>query len=153
MENAKTANDSKQQLARSLDKLNAEADWDIFLWLLRNTRKMAWVSPWDDIMMFKTTLIQEWNCLSESETEDMINDRMALQKFLKVASWEKAPDEQKIRLFKAQIGEESMRELFDLFDGQLESLGIPKGSLIDAAFTEPPKLRNGRKSNTNIKIG
>ena len=126
MENKKTANGSEQQLARSLEQLNAEVDWDIFLWLLRNTRKMAWIPPWDDIMIFKATLIQEWNCLSEKETEEIINDRLVLHKFLKMASWEKAPDENNIRLFKAQIGKEGMRELFDLFDEQLENFGLIK---------------------------
>jgi len=153
MENTKTANDSEQKLARSLEQLNAEADWDIFLWLLRNTRKMAWIPPWDDIMMFKTTLIQEWNCLSEAETENMINDRVVLQKFLKMSSWEKAPNENNIRLFKAQIGEEGMRALFDLFDDHLENLGIPKVNVIDTVFGEPPRQRSSRKANANIKIG
>jgi len=126
MENTKTANGSEQQLARLLDKLNAEVNWDIFLWMLRNTRKMAWIPPWDDIMMFKTTLIQEWNRLSDTETEEMINERSAMQKFLKMASWEKAPDENNIRLFKEQIGTEGMKELFDLFGDHLENLGLIK---------------------------
>jgi hypothetical protein len=121
--------------------------------MLRNTRKMAWIPPWDDIMMFKATLIQEWNCLSDTETEEMINGRSALQKFLKMESWEKAPEEKKIRLFKEQIGKEGMRELFGLFDDHLEELGLIRRERSYMAVKKTPVGIQSSRCDTEMKLG
>jgi IS5 family transposase len=109
----------------------------------------------DEIMMFKITLIQDWNNISDDNAEYMINDRLSFQRFLGMELGEKSPDAKTIWLFKERLGKEGTRELFDLFNAKLEGLGIVKreGSLIDATFVEAPRQRNSREENKAIKEG
>jgi IS5 family transposase len=48
-----------------------------------------------------------------------------------------------------------MRELFEIFNSQLQRLGLLKreGSLVDATFVDVPKQRNSREENAKIKSG
>ncbi len=106
-------------------------------------------------MMFKITLIQDLNNISDDNAEFMINDRLSFQRFLGMEFGEKSPDAKTIWLFKEQLGKEGMRELFDMFNDKLAGLGIVKreGSLIDATFVEVPRQRNSRDENKTIKEG
>jgi len=109
----------------------------------------------DEILMFKITMIQDWYNLSDPATEFLVNDRLSFQRFLGMELGEKSPDANTIRLFKEQLGKDGMRELFDLFNEKLNTLGIVKreGSLIDATFVEVPRQRNSREENAKIKKG
>ena len=159
-------NGAEIQLARlskmgdSLEKINALIDWEIFRSPIRKKIRKEDYSkggrpPLDEIMMFKTTLLQDWNNLSDGNTEYMINDRLTFQRFLGMELGEKAPDEKTIWLFKEQLGKEGMRELFDIFNTKLKELGLVKreGSIIDASFVDVPKQRNTREENAKIKKG
>jgi len=154
------------QLARlskmgdSLEKINSAIDWEIFRGPIRKKIRKADYSqggrpPLDEIMMFKTTLLQDWNNLSDENTEYMINDRLTFQRFLGMELGEKAPDEKTIWLFKEQLGKEGLRELFEIFNAKLTTLGVIKreGSLVDATFVDVPKQRNSREENAKIKSG
>jgi len=157
---------AEMQLARlskmgdSLEKINEAIDWEMFRLPIRNQIRKADYSkggrpPWDEILMFKTTLLQDWNNLSDENTEYMINDRLTFQRFLGMELGEKAPDEKTIWLFKEQLGKDGMRELFNLFNEKLVNLGLVKreGSLIDATFVDAPRQRNSREENAKIKRG
>jgi IS5 family transposase len=135
-------------------------DWEIFRARIKKRIRKADYSkggrpPWDEILMFKVTLLQDWNNLSDENTEYMINDRLTFQRFLGMELGEKAPDEKTIWLFKEQLGKEGMRELFAIFNEKQVSLGVVKreGSLIDATFVDVPKQRNSREENGKIKSG
>jgi len=154
------------QLARltkmgdSLEKINEMIEWEIFRVPIRNRIRKADYSQggrpsWDEILMFKTILLQDWNNLSDENTEYMINDRLTFQRFLGMELGEKAPDEKTIWLFKEQVGKDGMRELFDVFNEKVQRLGLVKreGSLIDATFVDVPKQRNSREENAKIKSG
>ena len=154
------------QLARlskmgdSLEKINAAIEWEIFRApIVKKVRKADYSQggrpPIDEILMFKTTLLQDWNNLSDENTEYMINDRLTFERFLGMELGEKAPDEKTIWLFKEQLGKEGMRELFEIFNSQLQELGLVKreGSLVDATFVDVPKQRNSREENAKIKSG
>jgi len=154
------------QLARlskmgdSLEKINGAIDWEIFRAPIRKKIRKPDYSqggrpPIDEIVMFKTTLLQDWNNLSDENTEYMINDRLTFQRFLGMELGEKAPDEKTIWLFKEQLGKDGMRELFEIFNRQLQELGLVKreGSLVDATFVDVPKQRNTREENAKIKSG
>ena len=82
--------------------------------------------PWDEITLFKATLLQDWNGLSDEETEYMINDRLSFRRFLGLKPQASAPEVGLIRLFKEQIGQGGMRELFEMFDWQLETMESKK---------------------------
>jgi IS5 family transposase len=109
----------------------------------------------DEVMMFKIALLQDWNNISDDNAEYMINDRLSFQRFLGMELGEKSPDAKTIWLFKEKLGKDGMRELFDLFNGKLASLGVVKrgGSLIDATFVEAPRQRNSCGDNAKTKNG
>ena len=158
--------EAELQLARlskmgdSLEKINASIEWEIFRGpIQRRIRKpnsgKGGRPPWDEILMFKTVLLQDWNNLSDENTEYMINDRLTFQRFLGLTLGEKAPDEKTIWLFKEQIGREGMRELFETFNRRLQGIGMVKreGSLVDASFVDVMRQRNSRAENATIKAG
>ena len=95
-------NGADVQLARlskmgdSLEKINAAIDWEMFRApICRRIRKEDYSKggrpPLDEILMFKTTLLQDWNNLSDENAEFMINDRLTFQHFLGMELGEKAP--------------------------------------------------------------
>jgi len=148
------------KLGDPLEKINAAIDWEIFRApIRRRIRKEDYSKggrpPTDEILMFKITLLQDWNNLSDPAAEYLINDRLSFQRFLGMELGEKSPDEKTIWLFKEQLGKDGMRELFDLFNDKLGELEIVKreGTLIDASFVDVPKQRNTREENRIIKAG
>ena len=116
------------KLGDPLEKINGAIDWEMFRAPIRNRVRKADYSkggrpPLDEIMMFKITLLQDFNNISDDNTEYLINDRLSFQRFLGMELGEKSPDAKTIWLFKEQLGEEGMRELFDLFNERLCDLG------------------------------
>ena len=148
------------KLGDPLEKRNAAVDWEIFRVPIRKRIRKEDYSkggrpPMDEILMFKITLLQDWNNISDDNAEYLINDRLSFQRFLGMELGEKSPDAKTIWLFKEKFGKEGMRELFDLFNEKLQALGVVKreGSLIDATFVEVPRQRNTREENATIKGG
>jgi IS5 family transposase len=148
------------KLGDPLEKINETIDWEIFRETIRSRiRKSDYTKggrpPHDEILMFKITLLQDWNNISDDNAEYMINDRLTFQRFLGMELGEKSPDAKTIWLFKEQLGKEGVRELFDLFNEKLSEMGIVKreGSLIDASFVDAPRQRNSREENAKIKAG
>jgi IS5 family transposase len=148
------------KLGDPLEKINAAVDWEIFREPIRKRIRKEDYSkggrpPMDEIMMFKITLIEDWDNISDDNAEYMINDRLSFQRFLGMELGEKSPDAKTIWLFKEQLGKDGLRELFDLFNAKLEGLGVVKreGSLIDATFVEVPRQRNTPEENKTIKEG
>jgi len=152
--------DRLSKLGDPLEKINEIMDWEIFRYSIKKrVRKPDYSKggrpPIDEILMFKITLLQDWNNISDDNTEYMINDRLSYQRFLGMELGEKSPDAKTIWLFKEQLGKEGLRELFDLFNQNLVVKGVVKreGSLIDATFVDVPKQRNSRDENKQIKNG
>jgi IS5 family transposase len=148
------------KLGDPLEKINEAIDWEMFRAPIHKRVRKADYSkggrpPLDEIMMFKITLLQDFNNIADDNTEFLINDRLSFQRFLGMELGEKSPDAKTIWLFKEQLGEEGMRELFDLFNENLCDLGMVKreGSIVDATFVDVPKQRNSREENKTIKSG
>ena len=119
------------KLGDSLEKVNAAIDWEIFrVPIKRRIRKEDYNKggrpPTDEVLIFKMSLLQDWNNLSDDNTEFMVNDRLSFQRFLGMELGEKAPDSKTLWLFKEQMGEEGMRELFDLLNKKLVDMSIVK---------------------------
>ena len=152
--------DRLSKMGDPLEKINAVINWGIFRHILtKRTRKEDYSKggrpPIDVIIMFKMMLLQDWNNTSDAATEYMINDRLSFQRFLGMELGEKSPDEKTLWLFKEQLGETGIRELFDMFNATLGAIGVVKkeGTLIDASFVEVPRQRNTREQNKTIKEG
>jgi IS5 family transposase len=148
------------KLGDPLERLNSAINWELFRTLIKKRVRQADYSkggrpPKDEIMMFKITLLQDWNNISDASAEYLINDRLSFQRFLGMELGEKAPDEKTIWLFKEQLGKDGMRELFDYFNDILRTCGVIKheGTLLDATFVEAPRQRNTREQNKVIKEG
>ena len=152
--------DRLSKLGDPLEKINEAIDWEMFRApIYRRVRKEDYSKggrpPHDEILMFKITLLQDWNNTADDNTEYLVNCRLDWQRFLGMELGEKSPDAKTIWLFKEQLGKEGLRELFDLFNEKLAALGVVKreGSLVDATFVEVPKQRNTREENATIKNG
>ena len=148
------------KLGDPLEKIDDAIDWEIFRAPIRKRIREEDYSkggrpPTDEILMFKITLLQDWNKISDDSAEYLVNDRLSFQRFLGMELGEKSPDAKTIWLFKEQLGKEGMRELFDIFNEKLQALGVVKreGSLVDATFVDVPKQRNKREENKTIKSG
>ena len=148
------------KLGDPLEKINAAIDWEMFRApICGRIRKEDYSKggrpPTDEILMFKVTLLQDWNNISDDSAEYLINDRLSFQRFLGMETGEKAPDAKTIWLFKEQLGKDGIRELFDFFNEKLHAIGVVKreGSLVDATFVDVPKQRNRREENKKIKSG
>jgi transposase len=152
--------DRLSKLGDPLEKINGTIDWEIFRSSIKRRIRKAEYSkggrpPEDDIMMFKITLLQDWNNISDDSAEYLVNCRLDWQRFLGMELGEKSPDAKTIWLFKERLGKEGLRELFELFNKNLCAMGVVKreGSLIDATFVDAPKQRNSREENKTIKGG
>jgi len=148
------------KLGDPLENIKEAINWEIFRKPIEKRAQKEDYSkggrpPTDAILMFKVTLLQDWNNIADDNTEYMINCRLDWQRFLGMELGEKSPDAKTIWLFKEKLGKEGMRELFELFDEKLHALGVVKreGSLIDATFVEVPRQRNSREDNAKIKNG
>jgi len=139
------------KLGDPLQKLNEAIDWEVFREpihkrIRKGTNSKGGRPPIDELKLFKITLLQHLNNLSDSRVEYLVNDRLSFQRFLNMELGEKSPDASTIWLFKQKMGKEGMRELFDLFNELLTANGVVKreGTLVDATFVEVPKPRNRR---------
>jgi len=148
------------KLGDPLERIKEAIDWNIFRSPIRRRIRKGDYSkggrpPTDEILMFKITLLQDWNNTSDDNTEYLVNCRLDWQRFLEMELGEKSPDAKTIWLFKEQLGKDGMRELFDIFNEKLRVLGLVKheGSLVDATFVDVPKQRNSRDENKKIKTG
>jgi len=152
--------DRLSKLGDPLERINETIDWEIFRYSIRKrVRKAEYCKggrpPIDEILMFKITLLQDWNNVSDDSTEYLVNCRLDWQRFLGLELGEKSPDAKTIWLFKEQLGKEGLGELFDLFNQNLYAMGVVKreGSLVDATFVDVPRQRNSREENKTIKEG
>ena len=148
------------KLGDTLEKINAAIDWEMFrAAIVKRIRKEDYSKggrpPTDEILIFKITLLQDWNQTGDDSTEYLVNCRLDWQRFLGMELGEKSPDAKTLWLFKEQMGKEGMREMFELFNKKLQGLGVVKreGTLIDASFVDVPKQRNTREENKTIKEG
>jgi IS5 family transposase len=112
--------------------------------------------PFDAVMMYKITMLQQWYGLSDMSAEYHINDSLSYMRFLGLEIGDKVPDGNTIWDFKEALKVTGTdRKLFDLFNATLEEKGIitHKGSIIDATFVTVPKRHTTKKDNEHLKVG
>jgi IS5 family transposase len=109
--------------------------------------------PYDAILMYKTTILQQWYGLADIHTQYMINDRLSFRHFLDLEIGDKVPDGNTIGDFKEALKTNQVdKKLFDTFNALLEEKGIitHKGSIIDATFVTVPKRHTTKVLSENI---
>jgi IS5 family transposase len=155
------------QLAR-LDKIgdplvriNQVIDWEIFRAPLERAVRTADHSkggrpPYDVILMYKITMLQQWYGLSDMSAEYQIVCRIDFMRFLGLEEGDRIPDGNTVWDFKEALKRtEADRELFANFNRMLEEKGIitHKGTIIDATFVTVPKRHTTKKDDKLIKAG
>jgi IS5 family transposase len=152
------------EMGDPLEKIAANIDWEIFRPVLKKAfkktnqkeRHAGGRPPYDVVMMYKITLLQQWNNIGDDKTEYLINDRLSFQRFLGISLKDQVPDAKTIWLFKETLTAKGAgAKLNALFTEQLEREGMitPEGSIIDATFVDAPRQRNKREENERIKAG
>lgn len=147
------------KLGDPLEKLSNGIDFEIFRVLL--TEKLSTESkgkggrpPYDYVLMFKISILQQYYGLSDDQAEYQINDRMSFMRFLNLTISDDVPDSKTIWNFTEKLKDlDLVKELFDLFTKELNRLGliVNEGKIIDASFVEAPRQRNKREENKHIK--
>ena len=148
------------KLGDPLIKINAAIDWEMFREpiesAIRKDMSKGGRPPYDAVMMYKITMLQQWYGLSDMMVEYMVNDRVSFCRFLGLEFGDKVPDGNTIWDFKEALKEQEVdRKLFDMFNKMLEEKGIitHKGSIIDATFVTVPKRHTTKKDNEHLKAG
>lgn len=149
------------QLGDSLQRLDAVINWEIFRPRLNKVFEKAAKGPggrppYDYLMQFKVLVLQRIYNLSDDQTEYQINDRMSFMRFLGLGLGDRVPDAKTIWLFRDTLTKANViRELFDLFNEQLEAAGLitHTGTIVDATFVEAPHQHNHRDETEEIKKG
>jgi len=148
-------------LGDPLERLKEGIDFEIFRPLLeerlpKEPKGEGGRPPYDYILMFKIMILQRFYNISDEQAEYQINDRMSFMRFLDLTISDDIPDSRTIWTFRERLTNLGIvKELFDLFSKELESLGliVHEGKIIDASFVEVPRQRNKRDENAQIKSG
>jgi len=148
------------KLGDPLVKINELIDWEMFRepieFAIRKDMSKGGRSPFDAILMYKITNLQQWYGLSNDAAEFHVNDSLSFMRFLGLEVGDKVPDGNTIWDFKEALKEQGVdRKLFDLFNAMLEEKGIitHKGSIVDATFVTVPKRHTTKKDNEHLKAG
>lgn len=112
--------------------------------------------PWDEVIIFKTLILQQLYNLSDDQTEYQVRDRLSFMRFLGLTVGDRVPDAKTIWLYREKLGKsKAARHLFEHFSDYLTQNGYRamSGQIIDATIVSVPKQRNKRAENEQIKEG
>ena len=149
------------QLGDSLERLNKAINWEVFRPTLNKVFKKEAKGaggrpPFDYVLMFKILVLQRIYNLSDDQAEYQINDRMSFMRFLGLHLGDRVPDAKTIWLFRDALTKANiMRELFDVFNKQLEDAHLitRTGTIVDATFVDAPRQRNSKDENKERRAG
>src|SRR3954447_25717993 len=149
--------------------LNAAVPWEDFPWEdFRAQSSAVWRKPeeerknaagrkpWDEIVIFKTLVLQALYNLSDDQLEYQIRDRLSFMRFLGLGLADRGPDATTVWLYREKLAQAGLVEaLFEAFDAHLKRRGYLAmgGQIVDASIVSAPVQRNSRAENTAIKDG
>src|SRR3954454_12307590 len=144
--------------------LNAVVPWEDFraqlsaVWRKpeEERKTAAGRKPWDEVIIFKTLVLQALYNLSDDQIEYQIRDRLSFMRFLGLGLADRGPDATTGWLYREKIAQAGLVEaLFDAFDAHLKSrVYLARGGqIVDASIVSAPVPRNSRAENTAIKDG
>jgi transposase, IS5 family len=149
------------ELGDPLEKLNKCIEWNLFRPILnkvmaKEVKGPGGRPPFDDVMMFKILILQEYFGLSDEQMEFQITDRFSFMRFWGLRTCSKVPDQNTIWNFREQLKEgDAVKQLFERFHRELQkqNLIVNKGKIIDATIVDVPVQRNNKEDNDQIKQG
>src|SRR4051794_20480366 len=144
--------------------LNAVVPWEDFrarlsaVWRKPDEERKtaAGRKPWDEVIIFKTLVLQALYNLSDDQVEYQIRDRLSFMRFLGLGLADRVPDATTVWLYREKLAQAGLVEaLFEAFDAHLKSRGYLAmgGQIVDASIVSAPVQRNSRAENTAIKDG
>src|SRR3954449_8643277 len=144
--------------------LNAVVPWEDFraqvsvVWRKpdEERKSAAGRKPWDEVIIFKTLVLQALYNLSDDQLEYQIRDRLSFMRFLGLGLADRGPDATTVWLYREKLAQAGLvAALFDAFDAHLKSRGYRAmgGPIVDASIVSAPVQRNSRAENTAIKDG
>lgn len=113
-----------------LEELWTMIPWKTFRKSLKKTqqrkdRSAGGRPPFDDVLMFKTLVLQALYNLSDDQTEYQISDRLSFMRFLNLDVKGTIPDAKTIWLFRERLAQAAaVEKLFARFDRHLEEKGL-----------------------------
>ncbi len=105
-------------------------------------------------IMLKMYLVSQWFNLSDSETEDMVNDTMSVRKYIGITG--SAPDETTLCKFRGILEKNGIAEkIFKSFNAKLEreNVILHEGTIIDATIVEAPTSRKNEQHQQTPEMG
>ena len=125
--------------------LNAVVPWEDFrarlsaVWRKpdEERKNAAGRKPWDEVVIFKTLVLQALYNLSDDQVEYQIRDRLSFMRFVGLALHETVPDAKTIWLFREQLTRTgTLIGLFEHFDRLLHDRGYLAmgGQIVDATL-------------------
>src|SRR3954452_15021942 len=111
--------------------LNAVVPWEDFrarlsaVWRKpeEERKTAAGRKPWDEIVIFKTLVLQALYNLSDDQVETQIRDRLSFMRFLGLGLADRGPDATTVWLYREKLAQAGLVEaLFDAFDAHLKVL-------------------------------
>jgi len=152
--------DKLTRLGDPLTQLNELICWEMFRQTIeeaiRKDMSRGGRPPYDAILMYKITMLQQWYGLSDMGIEYQINDRLSFMRFLGLEVGDRVPDGNTIWDFREALKDNGVdRKLFDLFNAMLEEKGIitRRGSIIDATFVTVFKRHTTKDDDEHLKNG
>src|SRR3954453_5886764 len=119
--------------------LNAVVPWEDFraglsaVWRKPEEERetAAGRKPWDEVIIFKTLVLQALYNLSDDQVEYQIPDRLSFMRFLGLGLADRGPDATTVWLYREKLVQAGLvAALFDAFDAHLKTLCItPLASL------------------------
>src|SRR4029450_1454886 len=112
--------------------------------------------PWDEIVIFKTLVLQALYNLSDDQIEYQIRDRLSFMRFLGLGLADRVPDATTVWLYREKLAQAGLVEaLFDAFDAHLKSRGYLAmgGQMVDASIVSGPGQRNTRAEKRGVREG
>jgi IS5 family transposase len=144
-----------------LIRLSHAVSWEEFRPILLKLREKerkspAGRKPFDELLMFKTLVLQRLYNLSDHQVEFQIKDRLSFQRFLGLGMEDSIPDEKTVWAFREQLSKAGLEKaLFTQFERFLQRRGLKtrEGSIVDATLVEVPIRRDSKEDNEAIKEG
>ena len=117
---------------------------------------LAGRKPWDEVVIFKVSVLQALYNLGDDNLESLIRDRLSFMRFLGLEQADRVSDAKTIRLYRealAKVG--AIETLFAEFNAYLRQSGYLAmgGQIVDATIVPVRKNRNTRAENATIEEG
>ena len=80
--------------------------------------------PWDEVLIFKVSVLQALYNLSDEALEYQLRDRLSFMRFVGLGLEDAVPDAKTLWLYREALAKAgAVEKLFDLFDGYLKAKG------------------------------